>query len=542
MKSLVPLTSAMGFSNLFLDFLADEASARRFFPNCTIDRAACKLEQVVYDRAGIAEVLRAQNRRLGAGAKTLANIDLLASNKETLCVFAGQQAVLFGGPLLVLYKALGAIKSARLYSDQLQRPVIPVFWMAGDDHDFAEVNHTRVLDRTTQPVPIEYAGSPALELPTGEIRFEDGTALEQARKSFRDSLGDTDFTPELYELIDKCYTGEDTFVTAFGKLLLSLLGDYGLVVFSPVDETAKRRAVPFFQTVIDRQDEIHERLAEINEQLVEHGYHLQVEKAEDAAHLFYNRDGRKPVKRSGAGFAVGEQTFTREELKRLIDSEPGRFSPDVITRPLMQSYLFPAVSQKGGPSEIAYLAQIAGLFELFGLVPPCYRARPTATVVEKRYAALMKEHHIEYGELAGDVEQVINRVMAASFPAGLEKQFGLLRSDIEYHIDKFAGEALKFDPGLERVAQHTHGKIDFVLKGFEGKVFAAHKRQSQQMRDRIYRLYNALYAQRTMQERTLNVAYFLARYGRRFIEYLYDELDSEERLHQLIHLGDPADV
>jgi uncharacterized protein YllA (UPF0747 family) len=209
-----------------------------------------------------------------------------------------------------------------------------------------------------------------------------------------------------------------------------------------------------------------------------------------------------------------------------------------MTRPVLQSFLFPVLSQKGGPAEIAYLAQINPLFKLFNLAPPYHMARASMTIVEKRYSQLMQDNHIEFSELTGDIEQVINRVLGQTFPASLEKEFEQLRQDIDYHINKFAEATLKFDPALKKSAEQTHGKIDFTLKNFENKVFASHKRKSQEVRDRIYRLHRALYPNHGLQERCLNISYFVSRYGMSFVSYLYDILDSEEKNHQIVDLSE----
>jgi len=535
MSSLIPATRAMGYSDIYLDYVCGCGVAGGFYQAGSIDDAAAALEGRPHDRERIAAMLDRQNRDYSASEKTLANVDLLRQ-KDALCVIAGQQAGLFSGPMLVLIKALAVIKSARLYSQQLKRPVVPMFWIAGDDHDFDEANHTFVLDRQAEPVRLAYPSPPEEERPTAEIVFEDEQALDEAKALMRETLGETDFTETLYQLIDRCYTPRDTMVSAFGKLLAALTGEYGLVLFSPGDSEAKSIGAPLFRAIISHQDELHNLLSGRNGAILDGGYHIQVEKKDNSTHLFCNLGGRKPVLRDGDRFTIGEESFSRDELIARIDGQPELFSPDVMTRPVLQSYLFPVVSQKGGPAEIAYLAQVNPLFDLFDVAAPYHAARPSATVVEKRFDQLMSLYHIEFGELTGDIEQVINRVLGQTFPASLEKEFAQLREDIDYHVNKFADETLRFDPHLKKPAEQTHGKIDFALKNFESKVFASHKKKSQEVRDRIYRLHRALYPNQGLQERCVNVSYFLSRYGTKFVSFLYDAIDSEEKAHQLIDL------
>lgn len=537
MSNLIAPSKALGYSNIFLDFLADDPSVRSFYPAEGVSEVTSVVDSVAYDRDAICEILVRQNRLYGVREETFHNIEKLRE-PGAVCVFAGQQAGLFGGPMLVVYKALSLAKAADLYARQLGRPVVPVFWIAGDDHDFDEVNHTWVLSGTADLSRISYDTLPAEESPVSEIRLSDIAELERAKSDLKDSLGERDFTTGLYELLDRAYTSDDTFVSAFGKLMADLTAGFGLVFFSPGDADVKRLASGLFRQIVDKGDELQSRLDDTNRSIADSGYHLQVEKSPDAAHLFYNVGGRKPVRRDGARYRVGEKTLSREELLELLEDHPERFSPDVMTRPVLQSYLFPVVSQKGGAAEIAYLAQINQIFDLFSLPVPFYRARPSITILEKRFEQLMNEHEIRFEELTGDIEQIINRVLAKTFPDDIEAEFKDFSRHLKEHFRQFTDRTLRYDPGLGKLAEQTLGKIDYTVKGFEAKVFSSHKKRSQETRDRIYRLWHSVYPNRNFQERSLNITYFLSKYGRGFIQFLYDAMDSEQKAHQLIHMSE----
>jgi len=535
MNCHVPPFKGMGYSDFYLDFVAGREKALSFFSARSLEAVPQELFQVDYDRETLADILKEQNLRYGASEKTLANIELLR-NEHALCVFTGQQAGLFTGPLLVLMKALGVIKAAQEYSQQLKRQIIPVFWIAGDDHDFEESNHTYRVDRQGEIVKVEYATPPDKQIPTSDVQFADREQLDAAKAAVIETLGETDFTPELYDIIDKSYSGEDTLVDSFGKIMSVLCGQFGLVLFSPGDQSAKRLAIPFFKRLVERLDDIRSSIVDTNQRLTANGYHIQVEKPDNSTHLFCNLDGRLPVLRNNGSFEIGERSLSTDELLAMIEEKPELFSPDVMTRPVMQSYLFPVLSQKGGPAEIAYLAQMNGLFSIFDLATPYYKARPTATIVERRFKEQIDFHHIAFRELAGDVEQIINRVLALTFPGDVEKGFVILKGDIDYHLDSFTQDALGFDKNLTKFAEQTRGKIEFALKNLEAKAFASHKKRSNDTRQKIYRLYNTLYTCRGLQERALNVVYFLSKYGMQFMPWLYDRLQSEISDHQMIDM------
>ncbi len=534
---LIPPSKSLGYSDIYLDFVAGNDPPKHLYYAESLEAVAKQLDAVDYRRERLVEIVKNQNSICSAPEETFRNIEKL-KDPRAVCLFAGQQAGLFGGPMFTIIKAVAVVKAAALYEKQLGRPVVPMFWVAGDDHDFEEVNHMFVLDRETEIQKISYATPPPQEDSVADVQFADADELERAKSQLKEILGETDFTPALYELLDASYTSKDTFATAFGKFMTGLMKGTGLVLFCPGFEEVKKLAVPFFKTIIDKQEELHRRISAANDEINRLGYHIQVEKKENASHLFYNIDGRKPVMRDNGGFTVGEKRFTREELDKAIEEHPEQFSPDVMTRPVFQSYLFPTVSQKGGPAEIAYLAQVNPIFEVFGLPAPYYKARPTVTIIEKRFEKIMKQYEISFEELTGDIEQVINRVLSKSFPDSIEASSHKLKEDVEKRFEQFMKESLEFDPSLRKFGKQIFGKIDYNLKQFESKIFSSHKKKSQDTRDRMYRVWHALYPERGFQERTLNVTYFISKYGFDFVSFLSQTMDSEEKAHQLLHLSE----
>ncbi len=535
-NKLVPASKSLGYSSIYLDFLGGEGSAADFFGLQDMGKTAVLIEKHLYPREAMREVLRRQNAQYGVSERTVELLDRL-TDPRSVCILTGQQAGLFCGPMYTIIKAIAISKAARLYSQKLDRPVIPVFWIAGDDHDLDEVNNMVLLDRLGEEVLAKYPHGPTSGLPVSRVCFSDEAALTEMIDTFKSQIGQSDYSADLFDRIESAYSSSDSFCTAFGKLMASLLGDNCPVMFNPCDDEAKNLAIDLFSRIVEQQDDLHIALSARNKALHESGYHIQVEKKENSAHLFYADSQRLPVLRDNADFRIGDEAKTASELQDLIRKHPERFSPDVLTRPILQSFLLPTVCQIGGPSEIAYLAQVNPLFEQFSLCAPFYRARPTATVIEARFEKLMSEHSICFESLTGDIEQVVNRVLAESFPSDIEERFQALASDVAQRFSDFADQSLSHYPDLKRNAAQSAGKIDFILKQFESKVFATHKKRSGEMRERIYRLWHSLCPKRTLQERSLNVTYFISRHGLGFIDYLYDSIDSEETDHQLIYLS-----
>ena len=532
-RSVIEPGVNLGYSDIYIDFLNREGKATRFYYSSDINRVAEKLDEILYNRDKLVNILLKQNKVYNSSQNTIANIKRL-KNPKAVCVFAGQQACLFGGPFLVVLKALAITKAAKIYEEKLNRPVIPIFWIAGDDHDFEEANHTFILDKNSDSQKVSYNTAPQLKIPTSEIKFSNEIELHQVKQNLKNTIEQSDFTSELYDLIESSYTTDDTMVTAFGKFMAGLTKNLGLIFFNPSDPEAKRIAQPFFKELLEKQDELHKQVNKTNKEIIFQGYHLQVEKKANAAYLFYNCEERTPVFLEENHYKVGNRTFTKDELLECVEKHPERFSPDVMTRPVMQSFLFPVLSQKGGPAEIAYLAQINPIFELFGLIPPYHKGRASATLVEKRFEKTIEEYDITFEELTGDIEQVINRIMEKSFPEDLDIKFNELRNSVKEKFKEFSRNSLQFDMSLEKYSEQIMGKIDYNFNAFEKKLFSSHKKKSQQTRDKIYKLWHTLYTNRVLQERSLNITYFLAKYGLGFVDKLYDALDSEEKSHQII--------
>ncbi len=535
MKELISPARTLGFPPIFIDYLSGAESARHLYFGTSPESVAERLDSISYDRAFMVNILTEQNRRFQAAPPTFANIEKL-EDPRTLCVFSGQQAVLFGGPLLIVLKAIALAKLAEKLSKQLSRPVVPVFWVAGDDHDFAEVNHTWLLNRSGEPVKISYDTPPAQPVSIGEVTFTDRAALEKAKQSVFEALGQSEFTPAIQEIIEKAYAPGRLMTDAFAVLMASLTQSLGVIYFCPTDDRVKQHAVPFFNSIINRQTELHQMELDTNREIIRSGYHVQAEKSEDAAHLFYSSNGRVPIHNNDNGFTTVNEHWTVDELLVRITSEPQKFSADVITRPILQSYLFPVVSQIGGPSEIAYLAQVNPLFTLFNLVPPYYTPRPSGTFVEARFVKLMQEYKIKFADLTGDIETIINRVLAESFPKELESNWKQVVENVNAQFDQFSETSLQFDPSLKEFAKQVKGKVEFSMKTFEEKLFSSHKKKSKDVRERIYRLNHALFMNHAPQERSLNITYFLARYGISFIDFIYQQIELDQPAHQVIPL------
>ncbi len=522
---------------MYLDFLQNADSVRDLYPNVDAKSVARAIDNRKYDRDALAAILEKQSEIFAAKPKALANIKRLRE-PDSVMVFSGQQAGLFGGPLLGFYKAIWAVKQAAALEEKLGRPVIPIFWIAADDHDFEEINHAYTFDMLGEPVQRSYYRVENEGRPAYDLRFTDEELFAELKTSLTDSLGRTDFTEELFERLFAAYhTGTD-FVTAFAQFFTDTMPDNGLIVFSPGDDDFKDLAAPFYRRTLEKHVELKAELSAANARILSAGYHLQVQKEESACHLFLLDPERKAIHRDGESYRVGEKTYSGAELRKIIDTEPSRFSPDVLTRPALAASIFPTIVQGGGPSEVAYFAQLWRLFELYDTPTPIFSGRISVTLIEKRFEKLMRKHELTFLEFCGDIETVINNALGKSFPDDLEESFARLKESVSSQFKEVAGRVVEFDNTLERNAEQILGKLDHALTAFEKKTFASHKKKLADERAALYRAGNALFPRHGLQERTLSAVYYLARYGYSIMDYISNTIVLDTTQHQLLYLSE----
>jgi len=533
----VKLIKEFHLSNLFLDFLDEKPAIRKYFLSGSPEHVAGRIENSRVDRIVLSDILYRQNTEFRAKAGTFISIENLRRD-NSLCIFAGQQAGLYGGPLLTLYKAIGIVKRAHILERELHRPVVPVFWIAADDHDFEEINHALMLNQQGEIEKLSYDHPPGARVPAAEILLDNEEAYDKLIDTTQKVCGASEFTGELYQRLFSAYSLKNDFVHAFGQFMLDILPDLGLVMFSPADREVKALSKGFFKRLAEGHYRMKELMQETADSLEDDGYHLQVEKKDSAVHLFYHTPHRIAIHFANDAFLVEDKKLGLSAFLDLIDKHPEKFSPDVLTRPLWQSYLFPVVAQAGGPSEIAYFSQIGKLFELFNLAQPYYYFRPALTIVERRHEIFLRDLSIGLSDVTGDVEELINRVTAHSFPKEMEAKIAEFRGKFEEDYQRFFMAVRQFDESLEPMGKQTYGKIDFALNALEKKIYDHHKKKMESTRNQIYKLASALFPAKNLQERSLNINYYMAKYGPKVVDFIVEKIDVNSIDHQLLYISE----
>jgi len=516
---------------LFLDFLHNYEKVREFYarPPAFAEWWKDELQHLRYPQARrqqVADILVRQNRSFGSGARTFENIERLKNGAPA--IVTGQQVALFGGPMFVVMKGLTAALLAE------KAGAVPIFWLATEDHDLAEVNfvHTPAGDHletfSTTPPHQEHA-------PVGTIGFkqEISDLLQKIEQQFGSS--------EMLNLLRASYRPGETFGTAFARFYAQVFAQLGVVLLDPSDPELHLISSPVYRDALDQSGAIYEDLLERQEQLERAGYEPQVKVTAAHTLCFYFEGGaRLPVRHDpdglGHGFVIGDQKFTPEALVKEVQENPQRFSPNVLLRPVIQDYLLPTLCYVGGPSEVSYFAQAQVVYKrLLDRVTPIV-ARLSTTVLEPRVVKLLERYQLALSDIFRGPEKVREYAAEKALPESIMKSFDVATERLEQAITAINDPLGKLDPTLLDAAQNAAAKMRYQLQNLREKAARAEARKDTELQRHMDELSTLLYPNKSLQEREVGSVYFLLKYGTGLLHQLREKLQLSCLDHQIVQL------
>ena len=544
MKSqCLPFQQIPHSTRLFLDYLSYTPAVRGMYPRSPIFSEWVREEggQVTYDevrRAKVSEILERQNRGWGASAKTVANIERL--RRGALTAVTGQQVGLFGGPLFSIFKALTAVKLAE-EATAAGVECVPVFWLATEDHDLAEVNHIALpaeqgeLERLTAEANA-FDGQAVADAPVGRVKF--GPEMDAVVERAAALLGDSEVPAWLRE----AYRPGQSLGSAFGLLFAKLFAEWGVILLDPADKEFHDLAKPLFRSAVQRAAELDEALLARGKAIEAAGYHQQVKVTAASTLLFEIKNGARTVVRrrsnggDGAEFAVGEERASAEELMERIEKAPENFNPNALFRPVVQDYLLPTLVYTGGAAEIAYFAQAAVVYEkMLGRVTPIL-PRFSATLVEAKAERLLTRYGLSLPDVLQGPEKVREAVAARSLPADLRGRFEEAYGSVEETMMALRESIGKLDSTLIDTADSTRENMRHQIDRLQARVSRAESLRNEVISRHADALNHALFPNKSLQEREVAGVSFVARYGVELLGNLYQQIHTDCHDHQVIEL------
>jgi bacillithiol biosynthesis cysteine-adding enzyme BshC len=521
------------FSSGLTDYLEGKPQLQSFYSNRPDFEGFAELlknKKVIADREILAGVLTEQYQIIAKYARiwdpSFAISDAVQQNIErlkqanTYTITTGHQLNIFAGPLYFIYKIVTAIKLAQqLKEKHPDKDFVPVYWMASEDHDFAEISYTYIGGKKVHWW-LEASGA------TGRINPE---TMRQALNQYKGVLGMENFGPQLAEIVETAYTRFDKLADATRYMVNALFGKYGLVIIDADNTRLKRQFAPIIERDIIEQNSF-KNINATNEKLRELGIHIQVNPRE--INFFYMKGGtlrERLVFEDGVYKVLDtEIRFSEEELKQQITKHPERFSPNVVMRPLYQECILPNIAYVGGGAEVIYWLELKANFDFYKVDFPILILRNSALVVRKESAGKVKRMELQVVDLFKPTDAIKTNWVKQHSENNLSLQAEW--QQIQAVFDQVKANASKIDPTLAPSTEAVQARLKKAMDNLEKKLVKAEKRKHQTRLEQIDQIKEELFPNGSLQERTENFGMLYVRWGQDFIDELtrhFEPLDFE---------------
>jgi len=477
------------------------------------------------------------NTKLQAGESTLQNVKALG-DENTYVVIAGQQAGLLTGPLYTIHKVISILQLAKEKEESLGVKVVPVFWIAGEDHDMDEINHTFVAKNKKMKKTIFYDRNPKkASASESELSVEDcRNWIEEIFKTYPE----TNFTKDVLKFVDDALKKSNTYVDFFAHLITKIFANSGLILVDSHHPELRKLEIPFFKRIISKYKEVQEGLRNQQEVIKELGYKPIIETKSHAVHIFMEIDNERVLLEEHQGKFVGKDgahSFSYEELIEEMERNPARFSNNVVTRPLMQEYVFPTLAFIGGPGELAYWSELQQVFHTVGFQMPPVVPRLTITYVERDIATDLFDLQLrEIDPFLNDVDKLRENWLSNQIEEPIDDHFEKAKkeiADIHTSLQQFVK---KIEPGLGAFAGKNELKINEQIELLERMLKRNVEKKYEVQLNKFRRIQFALRPLGAPQERVWNVCYYLNQFGLDFVDRVMENSFSWDGKHHVIKL------
>jgi bacillithiol biosynthesis cysteine-adding enzyme BshC len=478
------------------------------------------------------------NHSWGAGEATQKNIDLLRE-PDCIAVVSGQQAGLFTGPLYTIYKALSAVKLAGCLQ-QRNTKAVPVFWIAAEDHDFAEVAKAEFIGRDCQLKNVAVTSEMHREgRPVGHVKLDE--SIDAVVNDLFELLPASEFAADMKALVKSAWQPGRGFVDSFATMMTALLGRYGLIFLDPLAPELKQLAAPLYSDAARRAPQIALALEKRSAELERAGYHAQVLATANSFPLFLHDEAgaRHSVSRVESGkyrTKAVEREYTADELAALAQEKPERFSPNVTLRAVVQDYLLPTIAYYGGAAEIAYFAQTAEVYRVLERPATPILPRSSLTMIERHTGRVLERYDLTLADFFEGLEPVIKRVVEEHLAAGSARLFADAEQNVNHELDRLRQELSAIDPTLASALETGRKKINYQLDGLKQRFVRAQMTRDEAAHRQLQRAFDQLYPNKDLQERHINITSLLARHGTYVIEWIFNAINLGSNEHQIVYL------
>lgn len=497
-----------------------------------------ELSDEKFPREALVEHLLQYNEQFTTHSKVFENIKKLRANDSTV-VITGQQAGFLTGPLYTVYKAISTIEHAKQLEKKLQTPVVPVFWVAGEDHDYQEINHVWLLEG--ERLSKEIYPAPVNDKHTVSSIGIDQKEMKAWIEDVFATLGETENSESVLRLLTDKLKVSNNVTEFFVHIMTTFFEKYGLVFVDSANENLREIESPFFKELIQHNAELRTTFQKQREQIKKAGYPSGLDTDSECAHLFYHENGERHLL-----YNAGKDTymlkdieaeFTQADLEKVCEKQPDLLSNNVVTRPLMQEYLFPTLAFVAGPGEITYWAQLKPLFSLFGFKMPPVVPRMHVTIVERNLSKWLQNFKLS-------LQTILTSGVSEYRDAWFEKQKGdnatSIVQETKERIDLAHANLRKFawelDHNLGQVSEKNRSLIMDQLHYMQDRIEQVYENRYSKELTLFKKIEAMLTPNGGLQERTWNIFYYLNKYGINFIDKLLVDQQVNKSKHYILYL------
>ena len=467
--------------------------------------------------------IRNYNQNINSDKTILDNIDKL-NDKKCLTIITGQQPGLLTGPLYTIYKGLTAIKLANHLSKIYHRNVVPIFWVASEDHDFEEVNGIKWITKNNELK--EFTFSPKnykIGLPDYKIKLNGN--LDKLFSEISSTIYNTEFKEVILSNLINCLKASKTFDEFFCRVLAIIFQGYGLIILPSHLIEMRKLASPIIQKEIENPLSSTKLVMKSGNEINKKGLKSALKRIGNEVNFFFILDNiRRKVTYNSKGVKIEgiNKTYNKEQLIKELNNHPEKFSPNVILRPVIQEFIFPNLAYIAGPGEISYHAQLKEVFKFFNVRFPILYPRKNIIIIEPSISQILKKYNANTEEILKSPKLLSKIIIRKAAPdkeiKELEKSKKILLSTMN-ELEK------KLTPNIKKQVDDID---NFINKGFEkiyNFILDFYKNQNDIVNRQINKLNISLFPDDKPQERVLNIVQFLIKYGNHFIKELFDIID-----------------
>ena len=527
-------------NRVLADYWSQNTAIKNFFEyeynDESFQKRATYLENPMKDQAKIATVIRQYMEPLGLSDKI--NEHLKQLEQGALAVVGGQQAGVLTGPLYSVNKAISVIALAKEQSKKLQRPVVPIFWIAGEDHDLEEINHTYTICDTD--VKKRAYGERSKRKTMASTTTLNQEAMTRFIQTVLKDYGETAFTEDIRKNLQEALAESKTFTDFFARLMNHLFKKEGLLMIDAADPAFRKYESGYFTHIIRHNEEIAQTVTQQEQAFDQAGYGTPILSTEQSANLFYVKDGERHLLERRQGQYVNLAAnikLSREELLEIAEMHPEQLSNNVVTRPLMQEMTLPVLAFVGGPGELAYWATLKDAFTVLGLQMPIFAPRLHTTLITRQVEQLLKEYDLSVEDVwSGKAVQLKEQFIVDVQDKEVQRRIQAIHerleteyAELEVHLE---AQQISLNKILIKNKENHLKQFNYLQQKIEQTILAKHEATIR----KFMIMQNELYPNGGFQERSYNPYQYMNEFGPGLITEMLEKISGCDHRHHLLYL------